>query len=347
VGPFVFGIVLIVLGIAVFFLAKPLLASLGADGGFVSKRKPPVRVIGALLIVVGAAIPVASMVRIISATDVGIPTTFGKVGDPLLPGFHLVAPWTEVTTFSTRLQVSDMTATPTEGDRAGDDSVNVLASEGGSLNIDVTVRYTIAPDTSAELFRRVRTMVGVRDIIVRPTVRSQMRNVYSRYTAEEGYTTKREAIEKEVNEVIRPIFEREGLILDAVQVRDIRPAQQIIDAINKKLEASQAAERAEIEQLQALTEAETRRQVAETDKQARVIAAEGEAQANQILQDSLTPELLRAREIEAIANNGNTVLYPYGQPINPFIDTRGTPAPPATTPPTTTPPTTTPPTPGG
>jgi regulator of protease activity HflC (stomatin/prohibitin superfamily) len=321
-GAFVFGVVLIVIGMAVFFLAKPLLMAAGKDGGF-GGRKPPVRLVGLLLILAGAAIPIASMVKVVGATDVGIPTTFGKVGDPLLPGFHLVAPWTEVTTFSSRLQVSDMTSKSTEGDRVGDDSVTVLASEGGSLGIDVTVRYTILPDEAGALFKKVRSMEGIRDILVRPTVRSQMRNVYSRYTAEEGYTTKREDIEKEVNEVIEPIFKDEGLKLDVVQIRDIRPAQQIIDAINKKLEASQAADRAKIEQQKALTEAETRRQVAETDKQAKVIAAEADAEANKIVQQSLTPELLRSKEIEAISKNGNTILYPYGQPITPFIDARG------------------------
>jgi regulator of protease activity HflC (stomatin/prohibitin superfamily) len=339
-GAFVFGIVVFVIGMVIFFLAKPLLAAAGKDGGF-GGRKPPVRLLGLLLMVAGAAIPVASMVKIVGATDVGIPTTFGKVGDPLLPGFHLVAPWTEVAYFSTRLQVSDMTAKPTEGDRDGDDSVTVLASEGGSLGIDVTVRYTVEPDRSSDLFKRVRSMEGVRDIIVRPSVRSQMRNVYSRYTAEEGYTTKREAIEKEVNDVLRPTFEKEGLILDVVQIRDIRPAQQIIDAINKKLEASQAADRAKIEQQKALTEAETRRQVAETDKEAKVIAAQADAEANRIVQESLTPELLRSKEIEAIANNGNAVLYPYGQPITPFLDARGSGTgnqPPATAPTTTVPP---------
>jgi regulator of protease activity HflC (stomatin/prohibitin superfamily) len=331
---------LIVVGLVVFFLAKPLLAAAGKDGGF-GGRKPPVRLIGFLLIGAGIAIPAASMVKVIGATDVGIPTTFGKVGDPLLPGFHLVAPWTEVTTFSTRLQVSDMTQKPTEGDRTGDDSVTVLASEGGSLGIDVTVRYTILPDKAGTLFKKVRSMDGIRDIIVRPTVRSEMRNVYSRFTAEQGYTTKREVVEQEVNKEIRPLFADQGLVLDVVQIRDIRPAQQIVDAINKKLEASQAAERAKIEQQKALTEAETRRQVAETDKQAKVIAAQADAEANKIVQQSLTPELLRSKEIEAISKNGNTILYPYGQPITPFIDARGgstNSSPPTTAPQDDTPP---------
>jgi regulator of protease activity HflC (stomatin/prohibitin superfamily) len=329
---FFLGIALFVVGLVLVLGGGAIARSMAQQPGFPANRRPPnLRALGLLALVAGVVIPVATSVRVIGATEVGIPVTFGKIGKPLNPGFNIVLPWTEITAFSTRLQVSDMNRNSGEGDRNGDDSVTVLSSEGGELNIDVTVRYAVQPNRAADLFRRVRSMEGVRDIIVRPETRSLMRNVYSRYTAEQGYTTEREKIERIVFEELAAKLKPQGLLLDEVSVRDIRPADQILQAINRKLEATQAAERAKIEQSRALTEAETRRRVAETDKQARVIAAQGEAEANSILQETLSPELLKAREIEAIANNGNTVLYPFGQPISPFVDTRGTARTPTTT----------------
>jgi regulator of protease activity HflC (stomatin/prohibitin superfamily) len=319
---FFFGIVLLVVGLALVLFGGAISKSMAAQGGFNPTKRPPnLRAFGFLALAAGIIIPLASSVRVIGATEVGIPVTFGKVGKPLLPGFNFVLPWTEITTFTTRLEVSDMNR-GSEGDRPSDDSVTVLASEGGELNIDVTVRYTVVPGKATDLFKRVRSMEGVRNTIVRPATRSLMRNVYSRYTAEEGYTTKRELIETVVNDELGKVFTKEGLKLDVVSIRDIRPADQILQAINRKLEATQSAERAKIEQVRLLTEAETRRRVAETDKQSRVISAQGEAEANAILDGSLTPSLLKAREIEAIGKNGNTVLYPYNQPITPFVDTR-------------------------
>jgi regulator of protease activity HflC (stomatin/prohibitin superfamily) len=327
------------LGIALFVVGLVLLIGGGAlskitaqQGGFPANRRPPnFRMLGLLALVAGIVIPIATSIRVIGATEVGIPVTFGRIGKPLNPGFNIVLPWTEITSFSTRLQVSDMNRSSGDGDRAGDDSVTVLSSEGGELNLDVTVRYVVESRRAADLFRRVRSMDGVREVIVRPETRSLMRNVYSRYTAEQGYTTKREEIEDVVRQELSEKLRPQGLIIDEIAVRDIRPADQILAAINRKLEATQSAERAKIEQSRALTEAETRRRVAETDKQARVIAAQGEAEANSILQETLSPELLKAREIEAIGKNGNTVLYPFGQPITPFVDTRGGGAAPAPT----------------
>ncbi len=325
---FFLGIALLVVGLVLILAGGTIARAMSSQPGFPANRRPPnLRALGFLALVAGIVLPIATSVRIIGATEVGIPVTFGKIGKPLNPGFNIVLPWTEITSFSTRLQVSDMNRGGGEGDRLGDDSVTVLSSEGGELNLDVTVRYTVRSSEAANLFRRVRSMEGVRDIIVRPETRSLMRNVYSRYTAEEGYTTKREAIERVVFDELKVRLERQGLILDEVAVRDIRPAEQILQAINRKLEATQSAERAKIEQQRLLTEAETRRRVAETDKQARVIAAQGEAEANGILQESLTPELLKAREIEAIANNRNAVIYPYGQPVTPIVDARGSAAP--------------------
>lgn len=321
---FFLGIALLLVGLVLILAGGTIARSMTSQPGFPANRRPPnLRALGFVALVVGIILPVATSVRVIGATEVGIPVTFGKIGAPLNPGFNIVLPWTEITTFSTRLQVSDMNRNTTEGDRTGDDSVTVLSSEGGELNIDVTVRYTVRPSEAADLFRRVRSMDGVRDIIVRPETRSLMRNIYSRYTAEDGYTTKREQIERIVFDELKKRLDPQGLVLDEVAVRDIRPADQILAAINRKLEATQAAERAKIEQQRALTEAETRRRVAETDKQARVIAAQGEAEANSILQESLSPELLKAREIEAIASNGNAVIYPYGQPVTPIVDGRG------------------------
>lgn len=327
-GWFVLGIIFVVGGVialVVARVARPALAPMEIEVGKRRVRRPaiPLRPIGIAGIGFGLLFLVLSTVRLVQATDVGIPVTLGKIGSPLSPGIHLTAPWTEVATFSTRLQVSDMNQNADEGDRTRDDSVTVLAREGGALSIDVTVKYVVESAQASALYRNVRSMDGVREVIVRPDTRSLMRNVYSRYTAEEGYTLRREEIEGVVNTELKALLAPRGVIIDSVAIRDIRPTQQIVDAINQKLAAQQAAERAKIEQQKAQTEAETRRKVAETDAAARVIAAEGEAKANDTLAKSLTPEILKSREIEAIAKNQNTVLYPYGSTTTPIVDARG------------------------
>jgi regulator of protease activity HflC (stomatin/prohibitin superfamily) len=359
-GLFVFGLVLVVVGILLALFGKLRIPSAPNRSGM-SERRVSLRAAGIAVTALGAVLAVGSSARLIGATDVGVPVTLGKVGAPLRSGVHFVAPWTQVSSFSTRLQQSDMSQTAGEGDRTGNDGVEVLSSEGGRMVLDVTVRYSVKAESAATLFRQVGSMNGIREQIVRPDVRSRLRDVYSRYTADEGYAAKREKVASEAEAEVRERLTPFGLVIDAVKVRNITLETNLQSQITAKLEAKQAAERALIEQQKAQTEAETRRKVAETDAQASVAAARGQAEANTILAQSLTPELLKAREIEAITKNTNTVLYPYGQPVTPIVDGRGASGAPSPTPaaaaaaatPTTTPATTaatTPPTtvkPGG
>ena len=140
---------------------------------------------------VGGFVLLSSFVRVVPANTVGIPTTFGKVGTPMNAGLHITAPWTIVTEFSTRTQELSMLRTPDEGDKTKDDSVTVIASGGGSMAVDVTVRFALTQDQAAELFKQAGTLQLVKDRFVRPDAREVVRNVFGLYTAEEGYSTKR------------------------------------------------------------------------------------------------------------------------------------------------------------
>lgn len=345
---FVTGLILAAVGVLLVLFGRLRIPGHPDRNGVIQpERKVSLRGAGFGVLALGAVLTIGSSVRLIGATDIGVPVTFGKVGSPLRSGIHLVAPWTEINSFSIRLQQSDMSQDTTSGDRTVADGVEVLSSEGGRMVLDVTVRYSIDPAQAGTLFRTVGSMDGIRDRIVRPDVRSFLRDVYSRYAAEEGYASKREAVATLAEDGVKKQLAPRGITVDAVKVRNITLEPNLQTQITQKLEAKQAAERALIEQGQAQTQAETRRKVAETDAQASVIAAKGQSEANTILSSSLTPELLKAKEIEAITKNGNTVLYPYGQPVSPIVDSRGgssaaVPVAPAATaaPATTTPPTT-------
>ena len=329
-GLFVIGLLAIVVGIAIFLNRN---TQIPVKGGL---QQLPIGKIAPIPIVIGIVLILASSIRVVAATDVGIPVTLGKIGSPLKPGVHFTLPWTQVTSFSTRFQESLMTKDATEGDRPTPDQITVLSSEGGRLDLDVTVRYGIDATKADTLFRRVGSMLGIRDRIVRPDARSRIRDVYSRYTAEESYSIKREIVAAAADKAVREALAPKGITLDALRIRDITLEPNLQTEITAKLQAKQAAERALIEQQRDRTKAETRNKVATIDAQARVAQAKGEAEANNILNASLTPQLLKAREIEAIKGNQNTVLYPYGQPITPLLSVGGANAPSTPTGETTT-----------
>ncbi len=115
------------------------------------RRYGPFGVIGGLLLLALACI------RIVPANTVGIPTTFGSIGSPMSPGLKVVSPFTEVNTFSTRLQESTMLADVDEGDRKRDDSIEVRGSDGYAMKVDLTIRFAVRPDAASTLYRRVAT----------------------------------------------------------------------------------------------------------------------------------------------------------------------------------------------
>ncbi|MGD9794091.1 MAG: prohibitin family protein, partial [Acidimicrobiia bacterium] len=178
-----------------------------------------------------------STVRIVPANSVGVPTTFGAIGDRLEPGFHFTNPFTEVHTFSTRLQNSDMLAVVDEGDRNRDDSIEVRGSDGYQMNVDVTVRYSVESDSASALFKRVGSMDGIRDKIVRPEVREAVREVFGKYTSEDGYSTGRGEVSIDINADVKDRLARYGLLLDRVDIRNVNPEERLRTAIGDRASA--------------------------------------------------------------------------------------------------------------
>jgi regulator of protease activity HflC (stomatin/prohibitin superfamily) len=309
---FVLGIVLIIAAFIVFLVARSGRAVAGRPA--LSRLGKQVGTLAAVgLLIVGLFSFGSSFLRVVPANSVGIPTTFGKVGSPLSSGIHVTAPWTEITPFSTRIQELSMLRAPDEGDKAKDDSVTVIALGGGSMSVDVTVRFALANDKASELFRQAGTLQLVKDRFVRPDAREVIRNVFGQFTAEEGYSTKRAIIATKVTDELKPRLEARGILVDSVNIRDVAPDQQQLAAINAILQSRNEAAKALEDQKKQTTEAETRKQVASLDKQATVtkaeadaaavtIAAQAQADANSKIAASLTPSLLDLEKTKACAS---------------------------------------------
>ena len=257
---------------------------------------------GAAAFLLGLFMLGSSFVRVVPANNIGIPTTFGKVGSPFTSGLHLTAPWTDITNFSTRVQELSMLRAPDEGDLTKDDSVSVIAAGGGSMAVDVTIRFALKQDKAAELFRQAGTVTLVKDRFVRPDAREVVRDVFGLYTAEEGYSSKRAEISNKIADSLRSRLDARGIALDSVNIRDVAPDAQQLAAINAILQSRNEAAKALEDQKKQTTEAETRKQVATLDKEASVTKAEAEAQAAVIAATARAESVAIAGKAEAEAN---------------------------------------------
>ncbi len=193
----------------------------------------------------------------------------------LTPGFGIKAPWNEIFVY-------DVTEQQIE------ETMDVLDKNGLSINVDISLRFNPMFDKIGEL-HEIFQRDYIRRLVI-PEVRSTVRQVMGRYTAEEIYSTKRPEVEGSIKTETDDILAAPGnnIQMRALLIRSIKLPDQIKNAIENKLKQEQEALAYQFRLDKEKSEAERRR-----------IMAEGEAAANRIINNSLTDELLKMRGIEA------------------------------------------------
>ncbi|MAN59248.1 MAG: peptidase [Flavobacteriaceae bacterium] len=192
---------------------------------------------------------------------------------PLGEGFHIVAPWNKVFVYEVRRQEIF-------------EKMKVLSSNGLDIQLDASAWYMPRYEDLGKLHQEIGENYLQR--ILLPTIRSAARSVVGRYTPEQLYSSKRDAIQREIFEETKKIVDDQYLVLDEILVRDVTLPPTIKDAIERKLRQEQES-----------LEYEFRLEKASKEAQKQRIEAQGKADANTILSASLTDKILQDKGIEA------------------------------------------------
>ena len=208
------------------------------------------------------------------------------------PGFHMKAPWNDLITFDV-------------AESKAEETMDVLDKNGLSIQVDVSVRFYPKFDRIGHIYERFR--LGYINTLVVPEVRSTVRQVMGRFTAEEIFSTKRAEVETAIRTETANVLgnETNNVEMTALLIRSIILPEKIKQAIENKLQQEQEALAYQYRLDKEKSEAERKK-----------IAAEGEAQANRIVNSSLTPNLLKMRGIEAtlkLAESQNSKVVVIGQ----------------------------------
>jgi regulator of protease activity HflC (stomatin/prohibitin superfamily) len=245
--------------------------------------------------------------------------------EPLGPGLHWVVPFVEsVKPYSIAKQTYTMATASSEGQVQGDDSIQCRTRDGQQVFIDASVIYAIDPTKLVQL--HITWQDRFEDNVVRPVVRSAIRDAVSQYGVEEIVSTKRAELEQTISDEIKLGLNQNNLVMDDFLLRNIRFSDEYAAAVEQKQIAEQQALQAKFVVEQKKQEAEQARQVAQGQADAAVIAAQGEAQAillkaqaqaqaNDVLSKSLTTELLTYTYINKIAPNVSVMYLPSGTPL--------------------------------
>lgn len=192
---------------------------------------------------------------------------------PLGEGFHIIAPWNRVFIYEVRQQELS-------------EKMQALSSNGLEIKLDASAWYQPIHADLAKLHQEKGEDYLQR--VIQPAIRSAARSVVGRYTPEQLYSSKRDAIQEEIFDETKKILDKQYVQLNEILVRDVTLPPTIKDAIERKLRQEQESLEYEFRLEKATKEAEKVR-----------IEAQGKADANQILSASLTDKILQDKGIDA------------------------------------------------
>jgi len=220
------------------------------------------------------------------------------VEEKALPvGMHLLMPWQSVYHFPTFQQNHVW---------EGDSGFNFQTSEGLSVHADIGISYELDADKIPVLFQKYRRGIEeITDVFIRNNIRDAINRVSSRMKIEELYGEKKEEFFKLVLDHVKDDLSPLGFKINSIFIMgQFKVPAIVMEALNRKIEATQKAQQRENELRE--TEAQAKKEVAKAqgEANAKVLTAKGngdsllieakaKAEANALLTKSLSNELIK------------------------------------------------------
>lgn len=262
-----------------------------------------------LVIVLGGALFLSVSNIGVGYVAVVVDPVFGStsvVGTGSNAQYFLKAPWASVYKIYVATDSVHMWSDATE---EGDfPAVESLTKDGLKVDVDITVRWSIAPGAAADLFRRYPAL-DWKDRAIIPIIRETIRNMLVDYTAIQTIE-QRASLGVALAASLENAFRDESslssaLVLDAVNIRKISLPENFVNAIEKKLAAEQLSIAAEFNKTRLLV-------IADANAQSAIIEAQGRAESRLIIANATRLSLdIIAQASPGIDQAELTKLYLY------------------------------------
>jgi regulator of protease activity HflC (stomatin/prohibitin superfamily) len=223
----------------------------------------------AVVIVLLVLWAILKAVRIVQQGFVGVITRFGEFKDIKNPGLTFIIPFIEV------MKIVDVRETPRTGDRQ-----QVITRDNVAVIVNATI-FSQVVDVRLALFTNSDYLVSVDNL-----ARTSVRAVFGSISLDEAFS-QREQISTLLQTQMEEATDKWGVRINRVEVLEITPPEQILQAMALQKQADQE-KRAKIlesegQQQSAVNVADGQRQAAikeaEGAQQAAILRAEGQRQA--------------------------------------------------------------------
>ena len=270
-------------------------------------------VLTALVVVVAIALLVQSLVTVQAGT-VGVVKRLGAVRQELSPGLHVIVPFIDhVVIFPTLKKTYEASETPQSSEADYPDIIiTALTSDGQQIRVGMTARFMIAPGKAAWIVQNLGTEREYVEKVVKTEIRGSGRRVPTRFAAYDLYTKKSYEAQQALFDEISPKFEKNGLILDEIVIRNITFTPEYA----KTLEEKQIA-------LENITTEKNKLEQEKIRKEQKIVEAEGDAKSIEIRQAALTknPTIIQWEFVQKLAPNVQWGIMP--DKVIPVIDFKG------------------------
>jgi len=205
-------------------------------------------------------------------------------------GMHWIAPWKSVYQFPIFEQNDTW---------EGSHGFNFQTCEGMAVHADIGITYHLKPECIPTIFQRYRRgMDEITNVFIRNYIRDAINKSASRTRIEDLYSGK-EAFFDDLESHVRSDLSPIGIELSRIYlIGRFHFPDNVIAALNAKIEAMQRAQQRENELREA--EAEAKKQVAKAEGAAKcaLLQAEAEAKANSVLANSVTEQLIQWQAVQ-------------------------------------------------
>jgi len=269
----------------------------------VSNKKAVFLVLGGLMVL----ILLLNIFVVIPAGYTGVQVLFGKVRDnELSSGLHIVNPLVDIKKMSIRTEEYTMSMAHGEGQRIGADQISALTNEGLPIDLDITVFYHLQEDKASDVYKDLG--LNFQEKIIRPEIRSTIREVVARYDAKDVYSEKRAEVSSEIQKRMEETINPRGIIIEQVLLRNVTLPAKLSASIQEKLQAEQDAQKYDFILEKEKKEAERKR-----------VEAEGQRDAQRIINESLSSKYLQYLYIKELKDRQGTIYVPTGNDALPLF----------------------------
>jgi prohibitin 1 len=246
--------------------------------------------IGTIIGVIALVVLLFWSVVTVPTGHVAVITLFGKVTGTVLPeGIHLINPLAAAQVMSVQTQEFKETA-------------SVPSSEGLMMTLDTSLLLRLDAKRAADVLQKIG--MDYTKNVVEPMLRSAIRDVTAKHSANALYTGGREEVQQKIQEMLFKELGDRGIFVENVLLRDVQLPAMLKTSIEQKQQAEQESLRMSFILQKEKQEAERKR-----------IEAQGIADFQRIVAAGISQQLLEWKGIEAtekLASSPNSKVVVIG-----------------------------------